>query len=240
MRGNHPRRAFSFVLKTVPGLGPVWVKHLQQDLGIATLEELEAAVYDGRLEHASGTGAKRLPGIRDSLAARLARVRPAQMATSETPSVAELLDVDREFREGVPAGRLRIIAPRRFSPTHSAWLPILRTHRGERRYTALCSNTARAHQSGRTNDGVVIYEEGADSSARSCTVITSHRGPFGVIAHEISHAAARRCHRFTKWATIANIVYPAAQVAALIFTGRALAPTMRCSTDSAGWAWCWN
>ena len=165
------------VLETVPGLGPVWVKHLQQDLGIATLEDLEAAAYDGRLEHASGMGAKRLAGIRDSLTTRLDRVRPTQVATSETPSVTELLDVDREYREAVAAGRLRMIAPRRFNPTHSAWLPILRTQRGERRYTALFSNTARAHQSGRTNDWVVIYEEGAGSSAQSSTVITSRRGP---------------------------------------------------------------
>ena len=179
------------VLETVPGLGPVWVKHLQQDLGIATLEDLEAAAYDGRLEHASGMGAKRLAGIRDSLTARLDRVRPTQVATSETPSVTELLDVDREYREAVAAGRLRMIAPRRFNPTHSAWLPILRTQRGERRYTALFSNTARAHQSGRTNDWVVIYEEGAGSSAQSCTIITSRRGPLA--GHRIARGREDEC-----------------------------------------------
>lgn len=167
------------------------MKHLQQDLGIASLEELEAAAYDGRLEHASGMGAKRLAGIRDSLAARLAQVRPTQVATSETPSVAELLDVDREYREAVAAGRLRMIAPRRFNPTPSAWLPILRTQRGERRYTALLSNTARAHQSGRTNDWVAIYEEGAGTSAQSCTVITSRRGPLA--GHRVVRGREDEC-----------------------------------------------
>ncbi len=43
----------------------------------------------------------------------------------------------------------------------------------------------------------------------------------GVIAHEISHAAARHGHRLMKRATIANIAYQAAQVATLIFTGGA-------------------
>ena len=164
------------LLETVPGLGPVWVKHLHQDLGIQTLEDLEAAAYDGRLEHVSGMGAKRLAGIRDSLAARLSRARPQPAAASETPSVAELLDVDREYREAASAGRLRMIAPHRFNPARTAWLPILRTQRGERQYTALFSNTARAHLLGRTNDWVVIYEEGPDRSGRSWTIITSHRG----------------------------------------------------------------
>jgi Zn-dependent protease with chaperone function len=41
----------------------------------------------------------------------------------------------------------------------------------------------------------------------------------GVIAHEISHDVARHAHRLLKRATIASIIYQAAQVAALIFTG---------------------
>ena len=168
------------VLETVPGLGPVWVKHLHEDLGIQTLEDLEAAAYDGRLEHAAGMGGKRLAGIRDSLASRLARLRPPRPAAdagAELPPVAELLDVDREYREAAAAGKLRLITPRRFNPQREAWLPILHARRGERRYTVLFSNTARAHQSGRTRDWVVIYEEGQVPTGRSWTVITSRRGP---------------------------------------------------------------
>ena len=41
----------------------------------------------------------------------------------------------------------------------------------------------------------------------------------GVMAHEISHDVARHAHRLLKRATIASIIYQAAQVAALIFTG---------------------
>jgi predicted Zn-dependent protease len=41
----------------------------------------------------------------------------------------------------------------------------------------------------------------------------------GVIAHEISHDVARHGHRLMKKATIASIIYQAAQIGALIFTG---------------------
>jgi Zn-dependent protease with chaperone function len=41
----------------------------------------------------------------------------------------------------------------------------------------------------------------------------------GVLAHEISHDVARHANRLLKRATIASIIYQAAQVAALIFTG---------------------
>ncbi len=44
----------------------------------------------------------------------------------------------------------------------------------------------------------------------------------GVIAHELAHIAARHGARLMKRATIANIIYQAAQLAAVIFTGGAL------------------
>jgi hypothetical protein len=44
----------------------------------------------------------------------------------------------------------------------------------------------------------------------------------GVLAHETAHAAARHGARLMKRATIANIVFQAAQVAAIIFTGGAV------------------
>ena len=44
----------------------------------------------------------------------------------------------------------------------------------------------------------------------------------GVIAHELSHDVARHGHRLMKKATIASVIYQAAQIAALIFTGGAV------------------
>jgi Holliday junction resolvasome RuvABC DNA-binding subunit len=165
------------LLASVPGIGPVLAERLHQDLGIDTLEELEAAAHDGRLTNIAGIGEKKLAGIMDSLATRLGRVRvPARLVAADEPAVAELLDVDREYREKAVAEQLRRIAPRRFNPRGEAWLPVLHTQRGERHYTALFSNTARAHQLGKTRDWVVLYYDGGQGE-RQCTVITSQRGP---------------------------------------------------------------
>ncbi len=95
------------------------------------------------------------------------------------PPVALLLEVDRRYRAGAAAGTLRRLAPRRHNPRHEAWLPVLHVELDGWELTALFSNTARAHQLGRTHDWVVIYyhhphheEEGR------ATVVTEHRGPW--------------------------------------------------------------
>lgn len=164
------------VLATVPGIGQRLALRLHDDLGIQTLEDLEAAAHDGRLEHVAGFGVKRLAGIRDSLAHRLGRVRASSERTRNDVPIAELLDVDREYRHAAAAGTLRTIAPRRFNPAGEAWLPILHTRRGPRRYTALFSNTARAHRAAKTRDWVVLYVEGPEGE-RQYTVLTAARGP---------------------------------------------------------------
>ena len=165
------------LLASVPGIGTGLAGQLHHELGIDSLEALEAAAYDGRLEGTAWVGEKRLAAIRDSLARRLARVR-AERSPTETetqPPVAELLDVDREYRRRAAEGSLRTIAPRRFNPRHEAWLPILHTQRGGRDYTALFSNTQRAHELGRTRDWVVLYVDGA-AAERRYTVVTTLRG----------------------------------------------------------------
>lgn len=166
------------VLTSVPGIGRRFAARLHDELGIHTLEDLEAAAHDGRLATIAGFGSKRLAGIRDSLAHRLGRVRRPSDATRAVPSVAEILDVDREYRQRAAAGDLQLIAPRRFNPTGEAWLPVLHTRRGQRRYTALFSNTARAHKAGRTRDWVVVYLDDGPGD-HQFTVITARRGPRG-------------------------------------------------------------
>jgi hypothetical protein len=61
------------------------------------------------------------------------------------------------------------------NPAREAWLPILHTQRGRRRYTAL-SNTAQAHRAGKTHDWVVMYVDDGGGENRY-TVITAERGP---------------------------------------------------------------
>jgi hypothetical protein len=86
-----------------------------------------------------------------------------------------LLNVDREYRDLAEAGRLQLIAPRRFNPERKRWLPILHTARGNRQYTALYSNTAHAHRAGKTHDWVVVYSKDGDGE-RSHTVLTATHG----------------------------------------------------------------
>jgi len=172
----------------VPGIGEAMAARLHQDLGIETLEELEMAAHDGRLSVIEGIGDKKLAGIIDSLAGRLGRIRPSPLplplrgrgegegAVPVEPSIEELLDVDREYREKSAGGQLRLIAPRRFNPDHKPWLPVLHTQRGQRHYTALFSNTARAHRMGKTRDWVILYYDHGRGE-QQCTVITAQRGP---------------------------------------------------------------
>jgi hypothetical protein len=177
LRGKHDPIA---LLTSVPGIGKALAWKLHDDLGLESLEELEAAAHDGRLESIAGLGAKRLAGIRDSLAHRLGRIRrqpPVVPPPDETndPPVAELLEVDAEYRREAAANTLKKIAPRRFNPTGEAWLPVLHSTRGQRHYTALFSNTARAHEQHKTRDWVVLYFDGRDGE-RQCTVITAEFG----------------------------------------------------------------
>ncbi|MBO0862897.1 MAG: DNA-binding protein [Chloracidobacterium sp.] len=163
-------------LASVTGIGARLAERLHSALGITTLEELESAAHDGRLAKVGGFGKKRITGIKESLATRLGRRRQPAPESSKTPPVSELLDVDREYRQKAEAGSLRKIAPKRFNPTGKAWLPVLHTKRGKRRYTALFSNTALAHELGNTHDWVVLYYDSGDGEGQ-CTVVTEKKGP---------------------------------------------------------------
>jgi len=179
---------------TVPGIGEELARRIHKELKIDTLEELEVAAHDGRLKQVPGIGERRVRGIRDTLAsmlrrstrrrARRMRMRDFERKTDTggfpaqqyQPGVDVILDVDREYRSKADAGRLRTIAPRRFNPEGKSWLPILHTERGSWNFTALFSNTSRAHELGKTHDWVVIYYE-QDGHENQCTVVTEHRGP---------------------------------------------------------------
>jgi hypothetical protein len=162
---------------SVPGIGDAWARRLYEQMGIETLEDLERAAHDGRLENLAGLGPKRLAGIKDSLAQRLRPIRRKAPAPSapEEPPVAELLDVDEEYRKKAAANQLKKIAPRRFNPKGEAWLPVLHTRRGNHHYNVLFSNTARAHELGKTHDWVVLYYDGG-LGERQNTVVTAERG----------------------------------------------------------------
>jgi hypothetical protein len=177
LRGEHaPERIFT----TVAEIGPKLAARIHEELGLHSLAGLEAAAWDGRLASLPGMGAKRVQAIREALAGRFAQTqkRPQPVdhpATDEQPPVAELLEVDRSYRHLVEQDRLPKVAPRRFNPEQAAWLPIMHTQRGPRHYTAMFSNTARAHEFGKTHDWVVIYRDDAADHGQ-WTLITSSFG----------------------------------------------------------------
>lgn len=92
------------------------------------------------------------------------------------PGVDRLLEVDREYRDKARAGQLPKIAPRRFNPDGKAWLPVLHTRFGPWHFTALFSNTERAHELHRVCDWVVIFYADADGDEDQATVVTERRG----------------------------------------------------------------
>ena len=162
---------------TLPGIGEGLADRLHHDHGYETLEQLMAALDDGRLARIPGFGPRRLTTLRAAILRRLARPRLPPPAPRPPPlPVGELLDVDREYRDAASSGRLPLITPRRHNPEKRAWLPVLHTARGTHHYTALFSNTERAHRLGRTHDWVVIYADGEQGESQA-TVVTEQQGP---------------------------------------------------------------
>lgn len=161
---------------TVPGIGPALADRIHQELHIDTLEALEAAAHDGRLARVSGMGRRRIEVVKATLAERLGRRRIRPGAPAALPSVADILSVDREYRSKAAAGRLKKIAPKRFNPSGAAWLDVLHARRGAWIFTALFSNTRRAHELERTTDWVVIYFHTDGTQEGQCTVVTEFQG----------------------------------------------------------------
>jgi hypothetical protein len=179
------------LLATVPGIGPILAARIHQELSVDMLEDLEAAAHDERLERVAGFGPRRVRAIREELSSilgRSARHRARRRAWLEShhspwrddpvlprPDVATLLTVDAEYRDRAAKGRLHRITPRRFNPGREAWLPILHTERDDWHMTALFSNTALAHELGRTADWVVIFYA-CDGDEGQCTIVNETHG----------------------------------------------------------------
>ncbi len=175
----------------LPGLGHRLAERIHDDLHVDTLEALEVAAHDGRLEKVAGVGPRRAAAIRASLQVMLARGRArrgvtagsttmsdaANLAVTAQPPVAELLAVDRLYREKAARGELPTIAPRRFNPAGEAWLPVLHVTRDGWHYTALHSNTALAHELDRTRDWVVLFFYDDDHVEGQHTIVTETHGP---------------------------------------------------------------
>jgi len=169
------------LFRTIPGVGSELARRLHDELNVDTLEALELAAHDGRLQGLPRIGARRAAAMRAALTQLLDRTRAlrrprAAASAAHEPPVQLLLDIDREYRHAADAGSLPTIAPRRFNPGAVAWLPVLHTAHGDWHCTALYSNTARAHELGRVRDWVVLYCEEPTRAERQYTVVTAQHG----------------------------------------------------------------
>lgn len=172
---------------TIPAIGEVLASRIHQELKIDTLEELELTAHDGRLQDLAGFGERRVRGIRSTLASILSRTgrrRARRLRWLEIhqkdvednePSVELILRIDDQYRDKASKGELKLIAPRRFNPERKAWLPILHIDEEGWSFTAMYSNSARAHELGKTKDWVIIYFE-RDGDENQCTVVTERNG----------------------------------------------------------------
>ena len=167
------------LFRSIPTVGRAMADRIHDQLHVDSLEALEIAVRDGQLRKVEGLGSRRLEAIEAWLQKHLdeqrRQFRPAALA-SDVMSVELILRVDNEYRQKASADKLPRITPKRFNPEKKAWLPILHTTHDHWHFTALYSNTARAHQLGRTADWVVIYFYDDHHREGQHTVVTETHG----------------------------------------------------------------
>ena len=167
------------LFRSIPTVGRVLAERIHDQLHVDSLEALENAVHAGQLHKVEGLGRRRLEAIEAWLQKHLDEQRRQFRPVSGDGDVAPvelILRVDNEYRQKDAAGKLPRITPKRFNPENKAWLPILHTTHDHWHFTALYSNTARAHQLGHTADWVVIYFYGDHHLEGQHTVVTETHG----------------------------------------------------------------
>ena len=179
--------------QAVPGIGPSLARQIHDSLHVDTLEALEIAAHDGRLAAVKGIGPRRAEAVRAGLAALLSQAQTRRRTRYKAPSVETLLRVDERYQQEAAANRLPKIAPKRFNPEGLAWLPIMHTDQDGWHFTALYSNTARAHDLKRTHDWVVLYFYDDDHREGQCTVVTETRGP--LMGQRVVRGREAECRR---------------------------------------------
>ena len=203
------------LFRTVPGVGLALARQIHELLGASSLEDLEMAAHDGRLQRLPRVGERRAAAIGAALTALLDRARSRRhgerpQAPSEV-SLDLLLRADARYRDDAAAGRLRTIAPRRFNPSGRAWLPVLHLREQGWHVTALFSNTARAHRLAQVHDWVVLYCEDANHAERQYTVVTAMGG--ALAGRRVVRGREAECRRW--YARPENVGQPVEQDAAI-------------------------
>jgi putative hydrolase len=167
------------LFQTIPTIGRELAQRIHDTLHIDTLEALENATRNGQLYKVEGLGVKRKEAIEAWLLKHLGEHRQ-QLRKSQpsglNPGVALVLKVDTEYRKRASAGKLPLITPKRYNPENKAWLPILHTTKNHWHFTALYSNSERAHTLNRVYDWVVVYFYDDHHQEGQHTVVTETHG----------------------------------------------------------------
>ncbi len=148
------------LVMTLPGVGTKTLERMRQ-AGIETLADVEEAAIAGRLE-AVGVRGKRLRGLLAALGARR-RERQGIAPLPCEPTVADLLDIDGEFRAlASESGRVGG--------------PVLTMKRNGWTFRATFSQSPLAYRLGQARDWVVIQFENATQQGER-TIVTETRPP---------------------------------------------------------------
>ena len=173
LKGGHDPVA---LFETIPGIGPKLAHRIIEHLHIDSLEALEVAAHNLRLEKVPGFSPRKVAMVQAWLAQVFGRQRPRPQPPFTEPSVQLILQVDKQYRKKASDAELPMIAPKRFNPDGKAWLPVMHVTKQGWHFTALFSNSARAHQLNRTQDWVVIYFYDDQHHESQHTVVTETRG----------------------------------------------------------------
>jgi len=184
------------LFEQIPGIGPRSAHRIIETLHIDTLEALELAAHNGRLKKVPGFSTKKIELVQAWLTHVLGyrRPRPEPQKTIAEPPVGLLLKIDELYRKKAEAGELPTIAPKRFNPSGEAWLSIMHTTRQGWHFTALYSNTARAHQLDRVKDWVVIFFYDDQHHEGQHTVVTETRGT--AIGQRVVRGREQECNEY--------------------------------------------
>jgi len=185
------------LFQSIPTVGLALAQRIHDTLHVDTLESLENATRNGRLDQVEGLGAKRKEAIEAWLLKHLGehrqQLRQAQHS-SANPAIALLLKIDAEYRKKAGVGKLPCITPKRFNPENKAWLPILHSTRDHWHFTALYSNTERAHKLNRVYDWVVIYFYDDHHQEGQHTIVTETHGT--LFGKRVVRGREAECYEF--------------------------------------------
>lgn len=164
-------------MTALPGVGDRTIERIQE-AGLLTLDAVEEATEDGTLERVGVTG-RCLRGIQTALAARR-RERLLHVAETHEPSIADLLDVDADYRDLAASQEQR-----------GEGSPVLCERRDGWTLRATFSNSPLAHRLGETRDWVVIhFTNGTESGER--IIVTETRPP--VPGQRVVRGREAECH----------------------------------------------